>query len=369
MLNRKKLILLALSEIPSETEYLDYKREINLTSDSARGKLIRIICAMSNSNPDSKSFILIGISDNKDLVGNSFIDDAEFQNAVKDYLPFTLKLSCENVKFPELPEDKFIGVITIYPSENICSISKNIWKLKSGDKYIRRGSTTEKWNGISKCNSEHNKTESDQLVKRATISLESTLDAVLDFYSDSCESYNPKHYVFNDQYVVGITAWPDEHSNLFSEVTVSLLNEEISFFWSALEYVELHYTKQCITINENALLFWSGERLYMPIKTVAIDFSKASSYQIDRKLNFHIPHISKAEIDHFLEKYPEKLAGDLYYLEIFPYELLLAALNGSKEAAKVLLNKNNGKIDGVIAESYAEAITTFNILKDRVKFS
>ena len=230
MLNRKKLIQLALSEIPSETEFLDYKQEINLTSVSARGKLIRIICAMSNSNPYSKSFILIGINDNKELVGSSFIDDSVFQNAVKDYLPITLKLSYENVKFPNLPENEFIGVITIYPSEHICSISKNIWKLKSDDKYIRRGSTTEKWDGTDKCNSEHNKTESDQLVKRATITLESTLDAVLNFYSDSCENYDPKHYVFNDQYVVGITAWQDEQSKLFSEVTLSLLNEEVSFF-------------------------------------------------------------------------------------------------------------------------------------------
>ena len=63
------------------------------------------------------------------------------------------------------------------------------------------------------------------------------------------------------------------------------------------------------------------------------------------------------------------MASDSYYLEIFPYELLLAALNGSKEAASILQHKNDGDIDGAIAESYTEAITTFNILKDRVKFS
>jgi hypothetical protein len=369
VLNRKKLIQLALSEIPSETEYLDYKQEINLTSESSRGKLIRIICAMSNSTPNSKSFILVGISDNKELVGSSFIDDADFQNSVKDYLPLSLKISYENVKFTELPENRFIGVITIYPTENICSISKSIWKIRRGDKYVRRGSTTEKWDGTSKYNSEHNSIESDQLVKRATISLESTLDSVLDFYSDACEDYNPKHYVFNDQHIVGITAWPDKKSNLFSEVTVSLLNEEIIYFWSALEYVELQLTKQSVTINENALLFWNSERLYMPLKTVIMDFSNTSSYQIDRKINSRIPHIDKSEIDNFLNSYIEKLESDCYYLKIFPYELLLAALNGSKDAAELLLNKNNGDIDGSVAESYTEAITTFDLLKDRVKFS
>ena len=118
MLNRKKLVQLSLSEIPSETEYLDYKRQIDLRSTSGRGKLIRLICAMNNSNPNGQSFIFVGISDDKNIVGTSYLDDANFQNAIKGFIANAPKVSYENIHFKTLASNKFIGIITIYPSEN-----------------------------------------------------------------------------------------------------------------------------------------------------------------------------------------------------------------------------------------------------------
>ncbi len=369
MLDRKKLVQLSLSEIPSETEYLDYKQQIDLTSVPGRGKLIRLICAMNNSNPNGMSFIFVGIRDDKTLMGVHFIDDADFQNSVKSFITNCPKLSYENISFAELQPHKFVGVITIYPNEVGSNISKKIWKLKEGEKYIRRGSTTDKYTHIDKISINQNKLESTQLIQRATVSLESTLDNVLAFYNDTCKEYNPKHHVFNDQYVIGISAWKDDHADLWSEVTVSLFNEEVTFFWSALEYVKIICLEQCILIEEQALLFWHGKRQFMPFKRTKIDFSEVGSYSVHKELLFAIPTLTEKEIHNFISDYSLKLDTDHTYLEIFPYELLFASLNGSREAAALLLGRNNGNVDGSLAESYSEAINTYHQLINGGLFS
>lgn len=361
MLNRKKLIQLSISEIPSETEYLDYKQQINLSSEAGRGKLIRLICAMNNSNPNGMSFIFVGIGDDKSFIGAPFLDDADFQNSVKDFIANCPKLSYENITFKELPLDKFIGIITIYPNDVGSYIDKSIWKLNNGDKYIRRGSTTEKYAGKVHIINQ-NQYESTQLIQRATVSLESTLDTVLSFYNDTQEEYNPQHYVFNDQYVVGISAWKNNHTDFLSEVTVSLINEEVTFFWSAVNSVKITHLSDCIFIEEQALLFWQGERMFMPFKNTKLDFSKVGSYSVDKELLSFIPKLTDEEIRSFLNDYPKKLDANGHYLKILPYELLLAALNGSTAAATLLLDRNNGNVDGSVGESYNDAISTYKQL-------
>jgi len=369
VLNRKKLVQLSLSEIPSETEYIDYKRQIDLTSISGRAKLIRLICAMNNSNPNGQSFIFVGIDDDKSIVGTSFLDDANFQNSVKEYISNSPKLSYENVNFKELAPDEFIGIITIYPSEAESYISKNIWTLKEGDKFIRRGSTTEKYIKRSELTAEQNAHESTQLTQRATVSLSSTLDAVLSFYRDSHKAYDPRHYVFNDQNVVGISSWLDEGNSYYSEVTVSILNDEVTYFWSANDNVTITCTDQGILIEEQALVFWQGEKLYFPFKLTTLDFSKIGAYRVQKKLLLSIPILTAEEISYFISSCSDKLDANKEYIEIFPYELLLAALNGSNEAESLLLNRNNGNVDGALAQSYNEAIFTYEELKASVMFS
>ncbi|MDN3653605.1 ATP-binding protein [Thalassotalea ponticola] len=373
MLNRNKLLQLSLSEIPSETEYLDYKQQIDITSESGRAKLIRLICAMNNSNPNAHSFIFVGIGDDKTIIGVPFLDDAKFQNAVKGFISNCPKLSYENINFNDTAPEKFIGIITIYPSENISYVAKNIWKLKEGDKFIRRGSTTEKYDGDNEhlhknIRVKQNQFESNQLTQKATVSLGSTLDAVISFYNDTDKEYNPRHYVFNDQCVVGISTWYEENSDYHSEVTVSILNDQVTYFWSALDTVKIECLEQHILIEEQALVFWQGERIYFPFKLTKLDFSKLGSYSVQKKLLLSMPHLTTEEIADFINSIPGKLKREKEYIEILPYELLLAALNGSQKAVSLLLNKNNGNIDGALAESYSEAILIYNELKDSVLF-
>jgi len=368
VLNRKKLVQLSLSEIPSETEYLDYKRQIDLTSTPGRGKLIRLICAMNNSNPNGQSFIFVGIGDDKSVVGTSFLDDAIFQNAVKGFIANPPKLSYENINFKTLASNRFVGIITIYPSKNESYICKNIWKLKAGDKFIRRGSTTEKYPERADIFTKQNEIESNQLIQRATVSLGSTLDAVLSFYNESHKEYNPRHYVFNEHSVVGISSWQDENTSYHSEVRVSILNDEVTYFWSALDNVKIICLEQFVLIEEQAVVFWKGERIYFPFKLTKLDFSKIGEYSVHKELLFSIPTLKAEEITSFIRGISDKLDADKEYVEILPYELLLAALNGSNEAVNLLFDRNNGNVDGALAESFSEAIFTYNELKDGVLF-
>ncbi|WP_217519012.1 ATP-binding protein [Vibrio metschnikovii] len=366
MLNRRKLIQLALSEVPSETEYLDYKQEINLSSEAGRAKLLRIICAMSNSNPAGRSFIFVGISDSKELIGASFIDDADFQNAIKGYISNCPKVIYENVSVPSLESNKFVGIISIYPNENLSEICKKIWKLKPGDRFFRRGSSTDKGHNESTCTA--NQRESLELVRRSSVTLESTLNATLAFYRDSSKSYSPRHYVFNDQYVVAVSSWKNEDNSL-SEVTVQLINEEVSFFWSALENVTLEKTEQSLVIEELAMFFWKGVRYLIPKKRVEIDFPISSSYQVNQFKLSNIPELSSKDIDEFLGSYEDRLLTDPYFAEVLPYELLFAALNGSRVSLDLLLDRNGGNVDGSVAESYSEAIRTYEYLQSSTNFS
>ena len=363
MLNRKKLIQLSLSEIPSETEFLDYKQEINLSSESGRGKLIRLICAMNNSNPNGTSFIFVGISDDKKIVGTNFLDDADFQNSTKGFITDCPKLSYENIIYGDIPTNKFIGIITIYPNEVGSSILKKIWKLSVGDKFIRRGSTTDKFTHTRQSSIEQNEVESNQLINKSNVSLKSTLDAVLAFYSEAAESYKPKHYVFNDQYVVGISAWKEAQPDILCEVTISLINESITYFWGALEYVKINILPQSILVEEQKLIFWQGKKKYMPFKKFEINFAQMSSQVPKQELLFSVPTLTEKDISNFINSYSEKVATNRNYLEILPYELLLAALNGSDKARDLLFDKNNGKTDGAVSESYYDAISTYNQLE------
>lgn len=367
MLNRRKLVQIALSEIPSETEFLDYKKEIHISSESGRGKLIRIICAMNNSNPYGKSFIFVGIDDDKNQSGTNFLDDANFQNAINGYIKNCPKVTYENIEFPGLKSNTYIGLITIYPNDIGSEILKKIWKLKVGDKFFRRGSTTDKGLITNNKSLLQNQHESTEMIQRASVSLELTLDNVLTFYNEMSKSYHPRHYVFKDLYVVAISGWDNGDGNLWSEVTIKLLNEEVTFFWSAMEYVKIYKREESLLIEEQAMFFWNNKRQFMPKKRTSVDFSNLGSYSIKQHNFYDIPNLTDSEISKFLNEYPLKLSDDYHYLEIFPYELLLAALNGSIEAANLLLDRNGGKVDGSVAQSYRDAINFYNqALNDHV---
>jgi len=110
-------------------------------------------------------------------------------------------------------------------------------------------------------------------------------------------------------------------------------------------------------------------KIILPFKLTTLDFSKIGAYRVQKKLLLSIPILTAEEISYFISSCSDKLDANKEYIEIFPYELLLAALNGSNEAESLLLNRNNGNVDGALAQSYNEAIFTYEELKASVMFS
>ena len=62
MLNKLILIknLLAQSD---ENSFYDKKQKISLSSKEGKAKFLKHVCALSNSNPENNSYLIIGIED------------------------------------------------------------------------------------------------------------------------------------------------------------------------------------------------------------------------------------------------------------------------------------------------------------------
>ena len=133
MINKRLLIknLLAHND---ESSFYDKKRKINLGSKEGKAKFLKHVCALSNSNPKNNSFIVVGVEDEANTIsGVDFFDDSKIQNLINAYLANPPIVTYENVPFPNLPEHKVVGLVTIRPTQKITSLRKNIWKYLSLD--------------------------------------------------------------------------------------------------------------------------------------------------------------------------------------------------------------------------------------------
>ena len=142
MINKRLLIknLLAHND---ESSFYDKKLQINIGSKEGKAKFLKHICALSNSNPNNNSYIVIGVDDQYNhIIGVDFFDDSKIQNLINAYLSYPPIIQYENIPFPHLNDDKVVGLVTIRPKESqeVTSLSKNIWKYFRGSVFFREGS-------------------------------------------------------------------------------------------------------------------------------------------------------------------------------------------------------------------------------------
>ena len=86
MINKRLLIknLLAHND---ENSFYDKKRKIDISQKEGKAKFLKHICALSNSNPENNSYIVIGVEDEDNtIVGVDFFDDSKIQNLINAYL-------------------------------------------------------------------------------------------------------------------------------------------------------------------------------------------------------------------------------------------------------------------------------------------
>ena len=141
MINKRLLVknLLAHND---ENSFYDKKLQLNIGTKEGKAKFLKHVCALSNSNPKNNSYIVVGVSDNDNsIVGVDFFDDSKIQNLINAYLENPPVVLYENIHFPDLPQGKVVGLVTIKPTKKFTSLRKNIWKYYGGTIFFSAGST------------------------------------------------------------------------------------------------------------------------------------------------------------------------------------------------------------------------------------
>ncbi len=360
MINKRLLVknLLAHND---ENSFYDKKRFVDIGKREGKAKFLKHVCALANSNPKNRSFIVIGVEDeDSKIVGVDFFDDSKIQNLVNAYLENPPLISYENIPFPDLPEGKVVGLVTITSNGKVCSLRKNIWKYYGGMVFFREGSVS-----MPKAFDIELKDINSQAVatieQHAKNNIELTLDGVIDFINKGHPDLESDYKVFKEQFVV---CWAGIRKKVkgniyFSRVDIELINEQVKLFYSTLDEITISYDDNSFTTKEYVQLGLGAKQGHHPLEEVVITFEDNGTYQIQTKLLFEPPRYDTKSLRHIynvnnalLHKLEKKIALSPYEkkdLKHLPDTYLICYLNGFEEAreqmdaARPLLKKYDEK--------------------------
>lgn len=340
MINKRLLIKNLLSH-NDENSFYDKKQKLSLSNKEGKAKFLKHICALSNSNPENNSYIVIGVSDERnEIIGVDFFDDSKIQNLVNAYLVNPPKIQYENVPFPRLQRHKVIGLVTIHPNNQITSLHKNAWKYQKGTIFYRSGSTSIPFTGNSFELRNTNKSVVESLEKNAGNNIELTLNGVFDFINNHKPEYHPKYKVFNEQFVL---CWAGEKKIIkgieyFTRVDIELINEQVRLFFSALDEVQISYNNRSFIITEFILLGINKKEIHYPLEKTIINFKDNGKHDIVTEFLFDPPKYDEVIIKHIYENCnsviskieSQKSLSVLEHEDVFrlPTNYLLCYLNG-----------------------------------------
>jgi hypothetical protein len=302
MINKRLLIknLLAHS---GENSFYDKKLKVDIGTREGKAKFLKHICSLSNTNPISNSYIVIGIEDESNsIVGVDFFDDSKIQNLVNAYLENPPIVSYENIQFPHLPDDKVVGLVSVRPKKDnsICALRKNIWKYWGGTVFMREGSISK-----PKVFDIEIKDINSEIVaaieQNSQNNIELTLDGFHDFILKS-QDFHPKYKVFKEYFVLCWAAKPKTvgEKTFYSRVNIQLINEQVKLFYSDLDEVEIQYDDDKFEILEYVQLGLQNKFKYYPLEKVSIQFKDNMHYDIESELVFEPPQFNQKTLRHFL---------------------------------------------------------------------
>jgi len=350
MINKRLLIKKLLSH-NDENSFYDKKQQLDFTTKIGKAKFIKHICALSNSNPENRSYIVIGVEDETNrIIGIDFFDDSKIQHLVNANLLNPPKIQYENVRFPKLQKHKVIGLITIYPNPKISLLKKTVWKYYKNTIFYRRGSNSIPTIGAIELQNT-NKETVVSIEKSASNNIELTLDGVFDFFKNHDKKHEPQYQVFKEQFVV---CWAGENKifnkeTFFSRVDIELINEQVQLFYSALDKVKINYNNSSFIITEYVQLGINNKFEEYPLEKTIIHFKENGTYNIAQELLFKPPEYNKTVLHHIFNTNNallEKLKAGITLsddqqkeVENFPKTYLICALNGF-DNAKIKLQES-----------------------------
>ena len=375
MINKRLLIknLLAHND---ECSFYDKKRQLNLHTREGKGKFLKHICALSNSNPTNNSYIVVGVEDqNNEIIGTDFYDDSRIQNLVNAYLENPPKIQYENVPFPNLPKDKVIGLVTIRANSKKASFKKGIYTIPIHSTFIRIGSNTTPVESGFENNFQNHETVIG-IENNSRNSIEYTLDNVIDFLNFRHKDINPKYKVFKELFVIcwaGIEK-KSKNTTYLSRVDIELINEQIKLFYSAQDVVEITFNEDSFTIIEYVPLDLNDKIDYYPLEEQTIHFQENGYYNISRKILFQPPSFNKKILHHIynnnisllkkLENQRNLTKSEQKDLENLPSTFMVCYLNGFENAKQKLIDaKQLLKPFPQIYSSFKESLRILRKLK------
>ncbi|MDR7372682.1 ATP-binding protein [Flavobacterium aquidurense] len=349
MINKRLLIknLLAHND---ESSFYDKKRQLNLHTREGKGKFLKHICALSNSNPTNNSYIVVGVEDqDNEIVGDDFFDDSRIQNLVNAFLENPPKIQYENVPFPNLPKDKVIGLVTIKPKSKISYFKKGIHTIVANSVFIRRGSNSVPIEGEVEKNYQNTETVIG-IENSSRNSIQYTLDGVIDFMNFRHKDMSPKYHVFKELFVICWAGVPKKSRDktFLSRVDIELINEQIKLFYSAQDVVTIVFDDDSFTITEYVPLGLNDKTSYYPLEEQTIRFFDNGYYKIDRQMLFQPPEFNRKMLYHIynsnmalLQKIQKGFSltqREMIDLENLPSTFMICYLNGFDEAKQKLID-------------------------------
>lgn len=352
MINKRLLIknLLAHND---ENSFYDKKEKISLDTKEGKAKFLKHVCALSNSNPENNSYIVIGVEDQQNIIeGVDFFDDSKIQNLMNSYFHNPPKIQYENISFPRLPRHKVVGLVTIHPNNKITSLKKGIWKYVSGRIFFRRGSNSMSTLGKFELKSS-NKLIVEAIEKNARNNIELTLDGVFDFMERHKKEYHPKYKVFNEQFVL---CWAGEKKKVdkktfYSRVEIELITEQVKLFYSILDEVKIEFNHTSFRITEYVYLGIKEAFDYFPLEKTVIHFKDNGKHDIATQFLFQPPKFDKVTLHHvfnncnaILEKVQKKIPLtqlEAIDLKELPTNYMVCVLNNIPNAYKKLLESKS----------------------------
>lgn len=368
MINKRLLVknLLAHND---ENSFYDKKRSINIGEKEGKAKFLKHVCALANSNPKNHSFIVIGVQDEDNaIVGVDFFDDSRIQNLVNAYLDNPPLISYENIPFPDLPEGKVVGLVTITSSGKVCSLRKNIWKYYGGMVFFREGSISmPKAYDIELKDINSEAVATIELHARNNIEL--TLDGVIDFINNRHATLESHYKVFKEQFVV---CWAGNKKiangvTYYYRVDIELINEQVKLFYSNLDEVTISYDEHSFATVEFVQLGLTEKQRYYPLEKVLITFHDNGTYHMQSTLLFEPPKYDKKTLHHIYNANNSLLGKIKKGIPLKPHELkdlqqlpdtyLICYLNGFEsakekmDAARPLLRNSYPEVNQSLKEA------------------
>ena len=347
MINKRLLIKNLLAHF-DENSFFDKKRQLNLHTKEGKAKFLKHICALSNSNPNNNSYLVVGVEDtDNEITGTDFYDDSNIQNLVNSFLMNAPKIVYENVRFPHLPSNKVVGLVTIFPNKDISYFKTKIFTIETFATFSRIGSNT-----VPRFEKQmfDNKLVVESIEKNSRNELKQTITDVLEFLNVTHVNRHPKYEVFKEYFVLcwaGNVKWI-RGTRFLSRVDIFLVNEHLNLFYSELDEVTIEYNENEFVITEYIKLGLKEASTYYPFSRQTITFHENVTYTITSELIFELPKYNRKLLHHIYNSnlvLIRKLKNNEIFsyteerdLENLCYSMMICYLNGFNHAKADLVN-------------------------------